>query len=44
MNSPFRRQEYVTQALEQALRRMWKRWCDGLPPLSFTVDGRDDQV
>jgi predicted O-linked N-acetylglucosamine transferase (SPINDLY family) len=28
----------VAAALERALRRMWSRWCAGLPPESFEID------
>jgi len=28
----------VAAALEHALRRMWRRWCAGLPPESFEID------
>jgi protein O-GlcNAc transferase len=31
------RPDKVADGLEQALRRMWRRWCEGEPPKSFTV-------
>lgn len=36
--SPFRQPPLVTRWLESALRTMWYRWCDGLPPESFGVE------
>jgi predicted O-linked N-acetylglucosamine transferase (SPINDLY family) len=33
--SPTSRPAIVADALERALRRMWERWCAGLPPESF---------
>jgi protein O-GlcNAc transferase len=33
--SPAGRPAIMADALEQALRRMWARWCSGLPPESF---------
>lgn len=27
----------VTRGIEAAMRQMWRRWCDGLPPESFLV-------
>jgi hypothetical protein len=29
----------VADAVENALRIMWRRWCGGLPAASFEVDG-----
>ena len=29
--------ETVTRSLERAVRHMWRRWCQGLPPESFTA-------
>ena len=36
--SPLRQPDVVTRCIEQALRTMWRRWCDGLPPAAFAVD------
>lgn len=33
--SPSRRADLIAQALAAALRRMWRRWCAGLPAESF---------
>jgi predicted O-linked N-acetylglucosamine transferase (SPINDLY family) len=33
--SPARNPDVIVAGLEQALRRMWKRWCANLPPESF---------
>jgi predicted O-linked N-acetylglucosamine transferase (SPINDLY family) len=33
--SPAGQPQILADALEQALRRMWTRWCSGLPPESF---------
>jgi predicted O-linked N-acetylglucosamine transferase (SPINDLY family) len=33
--SPVGRPVIIADALERALRRMWTRWCSGLPPQSF---------
>ncbi|MGA2707562.1 MAG: tetratricopeptide repeat protein [Steroidobacteraceae bacterium] len=33
--SPARNPDVIAASLEQALRRMWRRWCAGLPPESF---------
>lgn len=30
--------EHVTQGLEKALREAWRRWCNQLPPISFSVE------
>jgi predicted O-linked N-acetylglucosamine transferase (SPINDLY family) len=29
---------------DQALRRMWSRWCQGLPPQAFACDFADEPV
>jgi len=36
-NSSTRSTEFVTRAMESALRQMWQRWCAGMPPESFEV-------
>jgi predicted O-linked N-acetylglucosamine transferase (SPINDLY family) len=36
-NSPMRGPGPISDALEQTLRHMWRRWCGGLPPESFEV-------
>ncbi|WP_322103808.1 tetratricopeptide repeat protein [Paraburkholderia sp. J41] len=41
--SPMFRPELAAASLSLALRGMWRRWCEGLPPESFTVSGTDDQ-
>ena len=33
--SPARRPDRIAESLERALRHMWTRWCEGLPPESF---------
>ena len=33
--------ELIANSLERALRIMWQRWCDDLPPAAFTVGARD---
>ena len=35
---PTRSQEFITQSLESALRKMWKIWCDGKDCESFEVE------
>jgi len=35
--SPAGQPALIADALEHALRRMWTRWCSGLPPESFQV-------
>lgn len=35
--SPARRPELIADALAQALRQMWRRWCAGLEPESWEV-------
>jgi hypothetical protein len=37
--SPDRQAEVIAGALETALRRMWERWCAGLPAESFQITG-----
>jgi protein O-GlcNAc transferase len=37
-SSPLRRPEVVARCFEEALRIMWRRWCEGLPPQAFGVD------
>jgi len=36
-NSSGRRADVIAEALEHALRRMWKRWCENLPAESFQI-------
>jgi predicted O-linked N-acetylglucosamine transferase (SPINDLY family) len=36
--SPNRQPRILAAALAGALRRMWRRWCAGLPPESFTFE------
>jgi predicted O-linked N-acetylglucosamine transferase (SPINDLY family) len=36
--SPGRQPGVIAAALQCALRRMWRRWCDGLPAESFAVE------
>jgi predicted O-linked N-acetylglucosamine transferase (SPINDLY family) len=36
--SPMRRADLVSAAIESAFRTMWQRWCRGLPPDSFDAD------
>jgi predicted O-linked N-acetylglucosamine transferase (SPINDLY family) len=36
--APFSRPDTIAVGLERALRAMWQRWCDGLPPESFEVN------
>ena len=36
--SPIGRADLVAGGLENALRRAWRRWCDGMPPQGFSVD------
>ncbi|HWG71471.1 MAG TPA: hypothetical protein VN692_18805, partial [Steroidobacteraceae bacterium] len=35
--SPARKPEVVADSLERAIRRMWTRWCAGLPAESFQI-------
>jgi predicted O-linked N-acetylglucosamine transferase (SPINDLY family) len=35
--SPARQPTFVAAGIEAALRRMWRRWCAGLPPESFEI-------
>ncbi|HWS63858.1 MAG TPA: tetratricopeptide repeat protein [Steroidobacteraceae bacterium] len=35
--SPVLQPHVIVDALERALRRMWQRWCAGLPPESFEI-------
>jgi predicted O-linked N-acetylglucosamine transferase (SPINDLY family) len=35
--SPARKPEVIAASLEQAIRRMWARWCADLPAESFTI-------
>lgn len=35
------RPELIASSLERALRVMWQRWCDKLPPAAFTVGTQD---
>jgi predicted O-linked N-acetylglucosamine transferase (SPINDLY family) len=35
--SPLRQPETIARSLEIAFRTMWQRWCEGLPPLAFSV-------
>jgi predicted O-linked N-acetylglucosamine transferase (SPINDLY family) len=35
--SPLRQSGVVAHGLELALRIMWTRWCEGLPPEAFEV-------
>jgi len=37
-NSPIGSQDFITQSLEAALRRMWQVWCAGKAPESFEVE------
>jgi predicted O-linked N-acetylglucosamine transferase (SPINDLY family) len=39
--APSQRPEVLVAALERALRRMWTRWCAGLPAESFEVGAGD---
>ena len=39
-NSANGRPDEIARGLEIALRHMWQRWCAGLPPISFAVDGQ----
>lgn len=36
-DAPGRSPGTVARGLESAMRTMWRRWCDGLPPESFVV-------
>ena len=36
-NTPIRRPEVIAAALDRALREMWRRWCEGLPPAHIDV-------
>lgn len=36
--SPAGQPAVIGQGLEKAFRTMWQRWCQGLPPASFSVD------
>lgn len=36
-NSAAGRPELIAAGLAHALRKMWRRWCEGLPPVSFQV-------
>lgn len=36
--SPVGQPAVIVQALEQAFRTMWQRWCQQLPPESFTIE------
>jgi protein O-GlcNAc transferase len=36
--SPVLRPHVIVDAFERALRRMWQRWCAGLPPESFEIN------
>jgi predicted O-linked N-acetylglucosamine transferase (SPINDLY family) len=36
--SPSHQPDVLVRALDAALRRMWTRWCAGLPAESFAVD------
>lgn len=36
--STLQRPDLIAAALERALRRMWRRWCAGLPPEAFAAD------
>ena len=36
--SPVGQPAVIVQALEQAFRTMWHRWCQQLPPESFTIE------
>jgi predicted O-linked N-acetylglucosamine transferase (SPINDLY family) len=40
-NSALGRPAVIAAGLEQALRQMWQRWCEGLPPASFEVSWQD---
>jgi len=42
--APFSRPDIIAVGLERALRAMWRRWCDGLPPESFAVDVPGDDL
>jgi len=35
--SPLRRPRTAARSLEVAVRTMWQRWCEGLPPEAFSV-------
>ncbi len=39
--APARRPAFVAAGIELALRRMWRRWCAGLPPASFEITGAE---
>jgi predicted O-linked N-acetylglucosamine transferase (SPINDLY family) len=39
--SPIPQAELIGAAFIHALRRMWTRWCDGLPAASFEIAGSD---
>lgn len=36
-HGPMSRPEAMTRGLEQVLRRVWRRWCEGLPPQAMEV-------
>lgn len=40
--NPRRRPEFFAHGLERALRTMWRRWCDGLPAVSFVQESSDE--
>lgn len=39
--SPLRRPELIAGGLERALRIMWQRWCNGLPPAAIDVSDKN---
>ncbi len=41
-SSPGRDPAVLAASLDEALRRMWRRWCAGLPPESFEVPATTD--
>jgi predicted O-linked N-acetylglucosamine transferase (SPINDLY family) len=36
--TPLRRPETIADAVDAALRHMWRRWCEHLPARSFSID------
>lgn len=41
-NAPARDPGFVAAGMERALRRMWQRWCAGLPAQSFEISAAGD--
>lgn len=37
--SPMFRPQFIAEGVAEALRVMWRRWCDGLPAESFDISG-----